>query len=113
MRQLILAGLLIVPAYGCANANAATFDSSDPVQCMTIFGIAAAGAKERGQHELAEEMIGRQMLLAEQQGGVEWIKDMAPRSVELAQKMEAAQDVQATLELLNQCKARQNAGSAF
>lgn len=113
MWRVVVAGAMSLPVIGCADANAATFDSSDPVSCMVIFGIAANGAKQAAQHTVVNEMVGRASFLAAQNGGVEWIQKIGPQSMEIAKKMEAAQDKRATFELLDQCVAQQDADPAF
>jgi len=98
---------------GCADANERTFDSSNPVHCMVIFGIAANGAKQVSQPAVADEMARRATFLAEQHGGLAWIKKVKPQSMEIGKKMEAAHDERATLRLLDECVAQQNADPGF
>jgi hypothetical protein len=80
---------------------------------MVIFGVAANGAKQVSQPAVADEMVRRASFLAEQQGGLEWIRKITPRSMEIGKKMEAAHDERATLRLLDECVAQQNADPAF
>ncbi|WP_375427672.1 hypothetical protein [uncultured Sphingomonas sp.] len=98
---------------GCANADEPTFDSSNPVSCMVIFGVAANGAKQVSQPAVADEMIRRASFLAGQHGGLEWIKKVMPQSIKVGRKMEAAHDERATIRLLEECVAKQNADPHF
>jgi hypothetical protein len=98
---------------GCANANERTFDSSNPVHCMVIFGVAANGAKQVSLPAVADEMERRASFLAEQHGGAAWIKTITPQSMEVGKKMEAAHDERATLRLLDECVALQNADPGY
>lgn len=98
---------------GCASANAPTFDSSNPVSCMVIFGVAANGAKQVSNAAAAGEMVKRASFLAEQHGGAECIRKVTPESMRIGAGMKVAQDERATLELLDECVAKQNADPAF
>lgn len=111
-RSINMTILMLLPA-GCANADERSFDSSDPVHCMVIFGVAANGAKQVSQLAVADEMVRRASFLAEQQGGPEWIRKITPQSMEIGRKMEAANDERATLRLLDECVAQQNADPDF
>jgi hypothetical protein len=104
--------ILVLPM-GCANVDDRTFDSSDPVHCMVVFGVAANGAKQVSQPAVADEMVRRASFVAEQRGGLKWIKKITPQSMEIGRKMEAAHDERATLRLLDECVAQQNADPAF
>ena len=97
----------------CAGTDDPRFDSTDPVHCMAIFGIAANGAKQASNAAAADEMFRRASFLAGQQGGAAWIEKITPRSLEAGKEMEAAQDERATLKLLDECVAKQNADPAF
>lgn len=110
--MVIATALMALPA-GCANASAPTFDSSNPVSCLVIFGVAANGAKQVSNPAAAGEMVKRASFLAEQHGGAEWIKKVTPESMRIGAGMEAAHDERATLKLLDECVAKQNADPAF
>lgn len=112
MRRIPMTILMLLPI-GCADTNERTFDSSDPVHCMVIFGIAANGAKQASQPAVADEMVRRATFLADQRGGLAWIKKVTPQSLEIGKKMEAAHDERATLRLLDDCVAQQNADPGF
>jgi hypothetical protein len=94
---------------GCADASERTFDSANPVRSLVVFGIAANGAKQVSKPEIADEMVRRSTFLAEQHGGLAWINKITPQSMEIGKKMEAAHDERATLRLLDECVAQQNA----
>lgn len=110
--MIFAAAFMAFPA-GCANASAPTFDSSNPVSCLVIFGVAANGAKQVSNAAAAGEMVKRASFLAEQHGGAEWITRVTPESMRIGAGMEAAHDERATLKLLDECVARQNADPAF
>lgn len=111
-RMVMATAFTTLPA-GCASANAPTFDSSNPVSCMVIFGVAANGAKQVSNAAAAGEMVKRASFLAEQHGGAEWITKIMPESIRIAAGMEAAHDEGATLKLLDECVEKQNADPAF
>lgn len=100
-------------SFGCSRADAETYDSSDPVYCMTIFGIAANAANEMSNADLANEVTMRLFYLASQHGGVEWIRKITPDTIQAAARMEAAHDETATIKLLTDCEARQDADPGF
>jgi hypothetical protein len=110
--MVIVSGFMALPA-GCANASAPNFDSSNPVSCLVIFGVAANGAKQVSNPTAASEMVERASFLAEQNGGTEWITKVTPESMRIGAGMEAAHDERATLKLLDECVAKQNADPAF
>lgn len=115
-RTMTATALMMLPI-GCADASSPTFESSDPVSCMVIFGIAANGAKQMSDAAAAEktgnEMLRRTAFLAKQNGGIAWIKRITPQSMQIAAKMEAARDERATIKLFDECVARQNADPGF
>ena len=51
--------------------------------------------------------------VAEQHGGAEWITKVTPESMRIGAGMEAAHNERATLKLLDECVAKQNADPAF
>ncbi|MCA1199893.1 hypothetical protein K9B35_18150 [Sphingomonas sp. R647] len=112
-RALICATILMMFQTACSSANSRDFDSSDPVHCMVIFGIAANSARQMGQPAIADEMTKRVSFLAERHGGAGWIKQITPRSQEVGRKMEAANDQRATIKLFDDCVAAQDADPQF
>lgn len=113
MWRIVIATAFTASSAGCANASDPTFDSSNPVSCLAIFGIAANGAKQGSKFTSASEMIKRASFLAEQHGGAECIRKVTPESMRIGAGMKVAQDERATLELLDECVAKQNADPAF
>lgn len=113
MWRSICATMSMMLMAGCANIDEPTFDSSNPVSCMVIFGVAANGAKQESQPAVADQMVRRAAFLAKQQGGVEWIKKITPLSTETAKRMEAANNEHATLKMLDECIAKQDADPHF
>jgi|SRR5215217_328400 len=102
---IISAALLIS---GCANEGRAAqaFDSSNPVACLAIFGIAANGYRQSGNTAAADRMLEKSMLLARQNGGAEWIQNVTPEARQIGARIEAANDRAATVRLLQECEAR-------
>lgn len=113
MRLHIGTTAVMLLATGCGNADSRTFDSSDPVHCMVVFGIAANSARAIGQPGIAAEMTHRLTDLAERNGGADWIARITPQAQEIGRKLEAARDERATIRLLQDCEAAQDADPAF
>ena len=97
----------------CANASSGGkhFDSSNPVACLAIFGIAANGFQQAGDGAAAEKMLQKSMFLARQHGGAEWIQNVTPEARQLGASIEASKDGDASLRLLQECEANQNSNS--
>lgn len=107
--------ILALAAAACTNASAGVnaFDSSDPVVCLTIFGIAVNGHKQAGNIDAADRLVARSAVLVRKQGGVEWLKKIAPEALKVGTTLEAANDRNATIRLLEACEARQAADPGF
>lgn len=117
MWRMIAATSIMMLPMGCANASEPTFDSNNPVSCLAIFGATANGVKQVSNAAvaaaIADDMAERVIFLAEQHGGVEWLKKVTPEAMQIGAKMEAANDGSATIKLFDECVARQNADPAF
>ena len=109
MKTLAGLALLGLAAAGCSNARAAEFDSNDPVTCLTIFGIIANSARQNGESQFGEELVGRSMRIVQQQGGLPWLENVKPQSMETAMAMEAKLAGDKALALFEECRNRQDA----
>ncbi|WP_188053293.1 hypothetical protein [Sphingosinithalassobacter sp. CS137] len=105
--------LLMLLLAGCTPANDPFFDSANPAHCAAIFGLAANRAQQASNSDVADEMVMRATLLAEQHGGAAWIEAITPEALEIAARMEAANDREAELRWLDECTAQQNTDPAF
>jgi urease alpha subunit len=114
---MITATTIMMLPMGCANASEPTFDSDNPVSCLAIFGATANSAKQASNATravaVADDMAKRIIFLAEQHGGVEWLKKVTPEAMRIGAKMEAANDGSAAIKFFDECVAKQNADPAF
>lgn len=98
--------LLVALLAGCDGAPATSYDSSNPVNCLAIFGLANVGARAKGDQQLSREMQERQTALVKAQGGINWLNKIAPEAKQFATQLERDKDGGATETLLRQCKER-------
>ena len=103
MRQCIVLLALAGTLAGCAGER--SYDSADPINCLTIFSLTSAGASAGSNPRLAREMNARMALLAEKNGGAEWIRRVTPETRKLAAAIESSQDKAAALKLFDECAA--------
>jgi|GEM_PF-4385354 len=94
----------------CANGSPAgqDFDSSNPVACLAIFGIAANGYQQSGDAAAADRMVEKSMSLARQHGGAEWVQNATLEARQIGARIEAANDRDASVRLLQECEANQD-----
>ncbi len=113
MLRLMTTITVTLLASACANGShgGQHFDSSNPVACLAIFGIAANGYRQAGDGVAAEKMLQKSMFLARHHGGTEWIGSVAAEARQLGASIEAAKDPDAALRLLQECEANQNSGT--
>lgn len=110
MRRMVLPLLLALPLSGCGVASASPYDSTDPIQCMTVFGVTSAAARNG---PLANELNARILYIAQANGGAEWLRQVTAPSRQMAASFEAAADKEPVLELFEECRDRQDADPAF
>lgn len=95
----LLAGILV----GCQKAD--RLDSANPVHCLTVFGLTAAGADGQSNAAVTNDMKARQLGLVQSNGGIAWLEEVTPDSQRLAAEIEAARDEASVLRLLDECVA--------
>jgi hypothetical protein len=110
MSRLAIPIMLAVATGGCGAASAKSYDSSDPVHCMTIYG-ATSGTVRTGP--LADELNARILHIARTNGGTEWIRRITPVSAQLGAQWEAAADKAEIIKLFEECRKRQDADPSF
>lgn len=108
-RALLCATSAMLLQTGCSTVDTATFDSANPIHCMVIFGIAAKTAKQISQPPVAEQMMRRFSALADHHGGSAWLAEINAEALAVADRMDAANDRKATIQLLEGCEAAQDA----
>ncbi len=110
MPRLAIPIMLALAAGGCGAASAKSYDSSDPVHCMTIYG-ATSGTVRTGP--LADELNARIFHIVRSNGGAEWIRKITPVTLQLGAQWEAAPDRAEILKLFDECRSRQDADPSF
>jgi hypothetical protein len=113
VNRSILLSLLALPLAGCGAAQAAVYNSADPVQCAAIFSVTGHAAKLKPDGALADEMFARLIHLAKSNGGSAWVERTTPEALKHAAAWEAASDRTAILKLFEECRARQDSDPAF
>jgi hypothetical protein len=108
-RTLLCAASALLLQTGCSTVDATTFDSTNPVHCMVIFGIAANSARQISQPMVAKQMMRRFSVLADHHGGSAWLAKIDAEALAVAKRMEAANNRKATIQLLEECEAAQDA----
>jgi len=104
MRCALVLVLALGNLGGCQRAD--SWDSTNPVHCMTVFGLASAGAAAQSNQALVNDMNARQMAIVRANGGVPWIEQIKPETQRLAAEFEQADDDAALSRLLDECAAR-------
>ncbi len=104
MRFAVVLVLALGSLGGCQKAD--RWDSANPVHCMTVFGLASAGAAAQSNRPLVNDMNARQMAIVGANGGVAWIEQIKPETRRLAAEFEQADDDAALSKLLDDCAAR-------
>jgi hypothetical protein len=104
MRCGLVLFLIIGGLGGCQKADG--WDSTNPVHCMTVFGLASAGAAAQSNQAAVTDMNARQMRMVRANGGVPWIEQITPETQRLAAEIERANDDAALSTLLEECAAR-------
>lgn len=106
MLRLILAVAFMAVSSGCSHASDNVFDSSNPVNCLAAMSAGANSAQQASNAAAYNELFRRISLLAERNGGVEWLNKVAPQAQEIATKIEAKKDEKATAKLIAECFAK-------
>lgn len=108
MRRVTIIIIGALMTVGCSNGSTGgpEFDSSNPIACLAIFGIAANGYQQAGNASAAERMVEKSMLVARQQGGAEWVQSAMPEARQIGARIEAANDREASDRLLQECEAK-------
>ena len=103
MTKTITFLVFLMSASGCNNATAKSYDSSNPVNCMTVFGIVRAAPETTPEvRQLLEE---KALALGLKHGGLNWVKKIEPDAIKFAKKLEADKDVEAVTRLVEDCMA--------
>ena len=104
--------ILAVMSAGCTAADASTYDSNNPVHCLTVFGIASAGTRTG---PIADDMNARILFIVQANGGATWLGNVTPASQRLGAQWEASVSTEGdkVMTLLDSCRARQDADPAF
>lgn len=114
MKQLALCVLAPIGLAGCTSATASSYDSDNPVHCMTIFS-ATSGTARTGP--LADELNARIVYIVRSNGGVDWLREITPAAQQLGRSWEArtlaSQDGEKVIKLLDDCRSRQDADPGF
>jgi hypothetical protein len=114
MKQLTLSVMAQVGLLGCTSATASSYDSSNPIHCMTIFGVTSGTARSG---PLADELNARIVHIVRSNGGADWLREIAPAGKQLAMSWEerarASQDGKEIMKLFDDCRSRQDADASF
>lgn len=100
--------LVLLLVAGCLGGCQQTdkWDSANPVHCMTVFGLASAGAAAQSNQAVVDNMNVRQMAIVRANGGMPWIERIKPEMLRLAAEIEQANDGAALSKLFDDCVAQ-------
>lgn len=104
MRCSLVLLLLIGCLGGCQKAE--RWDSTNPVQCMTVFGLVSTSAAAQSNQAVVNDLTARQMALVRANGGLPWIEKIKPETQRFAAEIQEANDDAALSKLLDDCAAR-------
>lgn len=113
MQKVVKVMPLLLLVSACGAANAQIFDSADDVTCAAVYGATAHGAQNGSNPGVLEELVPRIGYLAKTHGGADWIRQITPRSQQIALAIEASHDEARGMKLLKECMARQDADPGF
>lgn len=99
-KKLVVLLVAAACTVGCTESSSNSYDSSDPVNCITIMGVARGGSSDPELRRWAYEQADA---IASKHGGLDWINQIKPDVVEFAKKLEADNDAAAAARLLNEC----------
>lgn len=104
MRCGLVLLLLIGGLGGCQKPE--RWDSTNPVLCMTVFGLVSASAAAQSNQAVVNDLTARQMAIVRANGGLPWIEQIKPETQRLAADLQKANDDAALSRLLDDCAAR-------
>ncbi|MFN3667868.1 MAG: hypothetical protein ACK4VY_01015 [Brevundimonas sp.] len=104
MRVAIVSVLLATTLAACQQSS--RWDSTNPVHCLTIFGIGSAAASAGSDAGVVDELNSRMFGIVQANGGVKWIEQVKLESQQFAAQLEAADDEPAALKLFDECAIR-------
>ncbi|MES2904788.1 MAG: hypothetical protein V4696_11435 [Pseudomonadota bacterium] len=114
MKRFALCVLAPIGLMSCTSASAASYDSSNPVHCLSIFS-ATSGTTRTGP--LADELNARIVYIVRSNGGADWLRGITPTAQELGMSWEArsraSQDGEEVMKLFDECRSRQDSDPSF
>jgi hypothetical protein len=110
MRAAAVGLILAATVTGCQKP--ARWDSTNPVHCMTVFGIVSGSAAAQSNQAVVKDLTARQLVIVQANGGLPWIEQIKPESQRLAAEIQQANDEAALSRLLDDCAARHPVGGS-